>query len=583
MMRKLYFLFLTLLMTSLSFGQDMIITGAFDGPLTGGTPKLIEVYVANDIADLSTYGFGSANNGGGTDGEELTFSGSATAGDFIYIFAEGNNPGSLMTYFGIAGDYEHSSANVNGDDALELFHNGAVIDTFGDINVDGSGEAWDYLDGWAYRVDGTGPDGSTFVVGNWTYSGINATDNCTDNGSCGSIFPIGTYTPTASSTPSLTILTPNNGTELAPGTTSANLSIAVQNFTVGATTGGFDGHIHWTINGTDQPMKYDTNDEVITVANGQSYTVYMQLVDNNHAPITPAVESTVTFSVASVNQVSDIATLRAGTIGDFYELTGEALISYIVTDNNRNQKYIQDGTAGILIDDTAGTLTGTYAIGDGLTGLTGQLNEFSGTLQFVPSVDVASSSTGNPVTPQVMDLATFLASPEDHESELISITDVTFPAADGTAVFADNTNYDIVKDANTGTMRVSFGDEDLIGTLIEASPAIVTGLGGEFNGTYQILSRYASDVDFSTLSVNNVTANATAFSLYPNPTTSGFVNIKTASTEAINVSVYNVLGKQVINTTLNNTPLNVSSLNAGVYIVNINQNGNTTTKKLVIK
>ncbi|SEA46138.1 T9SS type A sorting domain-containing protein [Bizionia paragorgiae] len=581
-MKKLYFLLLTF-MATLSYGQDMIITGAFDGPLPGGAPKLIEIYVANDIADLSAYGFGSANNGDGTDGEELTFSGSATAGDFIYIFTEGSSPGSLMTYFGINGDYDHSSAGINGDDALELFHNGSVIDTFGDINVDGSGEPWDYLDGWAYRVDGTGPDGSTFVVGNWTYSGINATDNCTDNTTCSSVFPIGTYTPTASSTPSLAILTPGDGTELAPGTTSANLSIAVQNFTVGATTGGFDGHIHWTINGTDQAMKYDTNDEVITVANGQSYTVFMELVDNNHTPLVPAVQSTVTFSVASVTQVSDIAALRVGTVGDFYELTGEALISYIVTDNTRNQKYIQDGTAGILIDDTAGTLTGTFNIGDGITSLTGELAEYAGTLQLIPSVDVASSSTGNTVTPQVMDLATFLASPEDHESELISITDVTFPDADGTAVFADNTNYDIVKDANTGIMRVSFGDEDLIGTLIEATPAIVTGLGGDFNGTYQILSRYASDVDFTTLSVNNVTANATAFSLYPNPTTSGFVTIKTASTEAINVSVYNVLGKQVINTTLNNTSLNVSSLNAGVYIVNINQNGNTTTKKLVIK
>ena len=29
---------------------------------------------------------------------------------------------------------------INGDDAVELFHNGTVIDTFGDINTDGNGE-----------------------------------------------------------------------------------------------------------------------------------------------------------------------------------------------------------------------------------------------------------------------------------------------------------------------------------------------------------------------------------------------------------------------------------------------------------
>ncbi|MGB0914546.1 MAG: immunoglobulin domain-containing protein, partial [Crocinitomicaceae bacterium] len=53
--------------------NDLIITGVFDGPNTGGTPKGVELYILNDIADLSIYGIGSANNGGGTDGEEFTF------------------------------------------------------------------------------------------------------------------------------------------------------------------------------------------------------------------------------------------------------------------------------------------------------------------------------------------------------------------------------------------------------------------------------------------------------------------------------------------------------------------------------
>ena len=60
---------------------DLLITAVYDGPLTGGVPKGVELYVLNDIPDLSDYGLGSANNGGGTDGEEFTFpAGSATAG-----------------------------------------------------------------------------------------------------------------------------------------------------------------------------------------------------------------------------------------------------------------------------------------------------------------------------------------------------------------------------------------------------------------------------------------------------------------------------------------------------------------------
>ena len=50
------------------------------------------------------------------------------------------------------------------------------------------------MDGWAYRTSSTGPDGATFSLGNWSFSGINAVDGCTDNGSCSSSFPLGTFT-----------------------------------------------------------------------------------------------------------------------------------------------------------------------------------------------------------------------------------------------------------------------------------------------------------------------------------------------------------------------------------------------------
>lgn len=84
----------------------------------------------------------------------------------------------------------------------------------------------------------------------------------------------------------------------------------------------------------------------------------------------------------------------------------------------------------------------------------------------------------------------------------------------------------------------------------------------------------------ATLSTENF--ENTEFSVYPNPASNGFVNITTASNEAINVSVFDVLGKKVLSQTINNR-LNVSTLKSGVYILNLNQNGATTTKKLVIK
>ena len=170
---------------------DMLITGVMDGPLTGGTPKVAEFYVLNDIPDLSIYGFGSANNGGGSDGEEFTFPAvAASAGDFIYVASESTQ---FNIWFGFNPDYVSAAVNINGDDAIELFQNGSVVDVFGDINTDGSGEPWEYMDGWAYRNDGTGPDGSTFVLGNWHFSGPDALDGESSNDTAAVPFPVGSY------------------------------------------------------------------------------------------------------------------------------------------------------------------------------------------------------------------------------------------------------------------------------------------------------------------------------------------------------------------------------------------------------
>ena len=58
----------TLFSTTFASNGSLIITGVYDGPLSGGTPKGIELFATADIADLSIYAVGSANNGGGSDG-----------------------------------------------------------------------------------------------------------------------------------------------------------------------------------------------------------------------------------------------------------------------------------------------------------------------------------------------------------------------------------------------------------------------------------------------------------------------------------------------------------------------------------
>ena len=197
---------------------DLVITGVVDGPLTGGVPKAIELYVVNDIPDLSIYGVGSASNGEGTDGQEFTFPAvAATAGDFLYLASETSG---FTSFFGFAPDFTNGTAlSINGNDAIELFSSGAVVDVFGEVTHTGPGP-WNYEDGWAYRVNGTGQDGSTFALANWAFSGINALDGATTNATAATPVPLGTYTEEATPPPPSSVIINETDAD-TPGTDMA--------------------------------------------------------------------------------------------------------------------------------------------------------------------------------------------------------------------------------------------------------------------------------------------------------------------------------------------------------------------------
>lgn len=239
-MKKIYSI-LTMAAILLSFNnlkaQDLVLTAVGDGDLPGGLPKFVELYVINNVADLSIYGIGSDNNktNGGSDGEEFTFPAVAgTAGQYIYI---ANDSAGFHTYFGFSADYESNAAGANGDDAYELFMNGTTVDIYGVIDLDGTGETWDFLDGWAYRNDGTGPDGNTYVDANWTVS-VTAFDGFLTNAAATNPMPVGTYAVVSTPKINLTAsaFTMNEGD---PTTVATNIIVNPTN----ATAGSFEIHL----------------------------------------------------------------------------------------------------------------------------------------------------------------------------------------------------------------------------------------------------------------------------------------------------------------------------------------------------
>ena len=88
---------------------------------------------------------------------------------------------------------------------------------------------------------------------------------------------------------------------------------------------------------------------------------------------------------------------------------------------------------------------------------------------------------------------------------------------------------------------------------------------------------------FSETLSSNTVSTMTDFNLYPNPAKSGFVNISSTGSETVQANVFDILGKQVLNASVANGRLNVSTLNTGVYIVKLTQGAATTTKKLIIQ
>jgi DNA/RNA endonuclease YhcR with UshA esterase domain len=88
---------------------------------------------------------------------------------------------------------------INGDDAIELFQNGLVADIYGDINVDGTGQAWEYTDSWAYRVNGSVPSDSTFNIAEWIIPGTDVLDGQTTNATASQPVPLGTFDPNGGS------------------------------------------------------------------------------------------------------------------------------------------------------------------------------------------------------------------------------------------------------------------------------------------------------------------------------------------------------------------------------------------------
>jgi hypothetical protein len=72
-------------------------------------------------------------------------------------------------------------------------------------------------------------------------------------------------------------------------------------------------------------------------------------------------------------------------------------------------------------------------------------------------------------------------------------------------------------------------------------------------------------------------------SFYPNPVSNGKIYITSKLALEKEIAIFDVLGKKVLQATINTKELNIATLSPGVYIIKIKEGEATATRKLIVK
>ncbi len=501
-----------------TYATDLFISEYVEG---SSYQKALEIFNGTGApVDLANYSLKKQTNGAGAFGSELVLSGTLANND-VYVIVNSSTGGTNLAgqpYVDLA--TLSQVVNFNGNDAVALYHNGVQTDVVGII---------DQVDNWGIditlvRNSNILSPTTTFNFADWTQYPINT---FTD---------LGTHTFTPSGDPVAVAPTFNP----PAGLYSSPISVTLSSTTPGAI-------IYYTTNG-DIPT---TSSTVYTAPIPVSSMTTIKAMAAANGYLNSSVATALyTFPVT----VTNIAALRALPADNMtiYTLSGEVIVTFI--QSYRNQKWLQDNTAGIMIDDFTGTVTTIYNVGDGITGLSGKMTEYGGMLEFVPSVNPGpASSTGNIITPEVITLSQLSANFEAYESEVVMVMGCSF--VNPTGNFENGTVYP-VNDGTDYNIRTSFYDVDYIGQPVPTIPMNIAGIANSRNDGNYLTPRNAADIQTP---AGNVAA----------PT---FSPIGGTYYEAIDLSISTTTTGASIYYTTNGTIPNMSStLYTGMFDVNSTQ------------
>lgn len=285
-------------------------------------------------------------------------------------------------------------------------------------------------------------------------------------------------------------------------------------------------------------------------------------------------------------EVPNLASLKQQSISEdlIYRVTGEVVITCLQLPY-RNQFYIQDETAAILVDDAPGVVETAYELYDGITGFTGHLGEFQDMLQILPTEDPGeATSHDNEVDPLEITLADITP---DHQGLLVVVRSVSFDLENSPAQFTHNQSYFIYDDTGEGEIRTpnAEGLFDYYETPVPETPKDIIGVLHQRYEVVRLQPRMLADFtepgDDDDTGLNIVSDDN--INIYPNPAGAS-ITIDGGKMNIEHIRVFNLNGQAVMESTTASTILqmDISTLREGMYIVQITSGNDVFTKKLSI-
>ena len=259
-------------------------------------------------------------------------------------------------------------------------------------------------------------------------------------------------------------------------------------------------------------------------------------------------------------------TSQGGTAGTLLVASGEAVIT--------QDGGSEDGELKFADDLTSGTVTATFDIR--VTAPAAMIGtDFEYFAHFANDTEFNFRTRVDVIAPTAGGDYTLGLSATSSTNDASLTTDFSFGAT-----VAVEISYNI----DTGEASLTVGAETVTSAGSTGDTLDSFGLRQSSSSSDETIFMDNLSISYNdNLSVGDF--NKKSFNVFPNPTNTGSVSVVPSSSSNfgdINVAVYDVLGKQVINKTMTSEKLNVSSLNTGVYIVKITQGNATSTKKLVI-